>query len=124
MRLERHGGFFIGFLLAIWVVGNITHYAIDVLAPNEELFKKAKRENKQFETLRNDSGLYAEVLELIKTCNVNVEKKTGNKFYICPNGEKITQINWERDQKTRVGVVTRYYDNKGNLRLIYGHPDD
>lgn len=124
MRLERHGGFFVGFLLAIWIVGNGAHYAINVAVPNSELVKKAERENKQFETLRNDSGLYAEVLELIKTCKVNVEEKTDNKFYICPNGEKITKINWERDQKSRIGVVTRYYDSNGTLRLIYGHPDD
>ena len=124
MRLEKHGGFFLSILIVLWIVGTLANYAIRINEPNKELVKKAERENAASEPLHNDSGMYAEVLNKIKTCDLNVEQSTSNKFYLCPNGEKITQINWERGQGERKGIVTRYYDSTGKLLLIYGHPDD
>jgi|AGFT01.1.fsa_nt_gi hypothetical protein len=124
MRLERNSGLAVFFMLMLWITGNGIHYIINVSAPNDVLVEQARRANKASEPQHNDTGLYAEALELMKTCSLNTEERTGNKFYTCPNGEKITQINWERNQGDRKGVVTRYFDAKGNLRLIYGHPDD
>lgn len=127
MRLERHGGLFLGILLGVWIAGNFLHWVIDVNEPNSELVEKARRENeaaKPPEPKHNDTGLYAEVLDLLPSCRGNEEKATGDKFYLCPNGSKITQINWTRMGGDRKGVVTRYFDPKGELILIYGHPDD
>lgn len=127
MRLERHGGLFLGILLGVWIAGNFLHWVIDVNEPSQELVEKARRENeaaKPPEPKRNDTGLYAEVLDILPSCRGNEEKSTGDKFYLCPNGSKITQINWSRLGGERKGVVTRYFDPKGELILIYGHPDD
>jgi len=124
MRLERCGGFFLWVLIIVWILGNTAHYMITVKEPNKELIKQAERENRSFEPQHNNSGMYADVLSKIKSCDLNVDEATRDKFYSCPTGEKITQINWTREQGKRKGVVTRYYDAKGDLRLIYGHPDD
>lgn len=124
MRLERYCGFFFFLLIFLWGVGNFSYYLINVSAPNAEIALKAIRDNKDAEPQHNNGGMYADVLEKIKTCSVNIEPTTNDKFYSCPNGEKITQINWTRGQGERKGVVTRFYNQKGDLRLIYGHPDD
>lgn len=130
MRLERHGGLFLGILLGIWITGNFLHWVIDVNEPNQELVEKARRENEAAkppappEPKHNDTGLYAEVLDILPSCRGNEEKSTGDKFYLCPNGSKITQINWTRMGGERKGVVTRYFNPQGELVLIYGHPDD
>lgn len=127
MQLQRHNGLFLGILLGIWLTGNLVHWAVDVNAPNQELVEKARRENeaaKPPEPKHNDTGLYAEVLDMLPTCRGNEEKSTGDKFYLCPNGSKITQINWSRSASGRKGIVTRYFDASGTLILVYGHPDD
>lgn len=130
MKLERHNGLFLAILLGIWLVGNFTHWVITVQAPNAELVEKARRENEAAkppappEPKRNDSGVYAEVLNLMPTCKSTEEKSTGDTFYVCPNGGKITRIHWSRAGGTRTGIVTRYFDSEGTLVLVYGHPDD
>lgn len=124
MRLEKQGGFYLIVLIMLWIAGNTIYYIESISKPNAELVEKAKRENAANEPKHNDTGLYSEVLSKIKTCELNVESSTDNKFYNCPNNEKITQIHWERGQGSRKGIVTRYFDSTGKLLLIYGHPDD
>lgn len=127
MKLEKTAGFYLSFLIMSWIAGNIVHWQIDVSEPNSQLVEKARRENeasKPPEAKKNDTGLYAEVLDKLPTCRGNIEQSTGDKFFLCPDGSKITQINWTRNQGERKGIVTRYFNPKGELILIYGSPDE
>ena len=130
MRLERHGGLFLGIMIGVWIAGNFLHWVIDVNAPNQELVEKARRENAEAlppeppAPKRNDTGLYAEVLDKLPGCRSNTEPGTGDKFFLCSDGSKITQVNWSRLGGERKGIVTRYFNPNGDLILIYGHPDD
>lgn len=75
------------------------------------------------EVARQNEPLYVQLLTKLKNENCeSVTDKENNSFYMCKDGTKITMINWTRGD--RKGVVTREYDPKGNLILIYGHPND
>lgn len=127
MRLEKCGALFLGLMIGIWITGNFTHWVIDVYVPNQELVAKAERENaaaKPPKPKRNDTGLYAKVLNNLPSCTMKTEPDTGDKFFTCPDGSTISQINWTRNASGRKGVVTRYFNREGVLLLIYGHPDD
>lgn len=107
------------------------NYHISISAPNAELVEAARESKKEKsiqngdEPVRQDERLYAEVLAKTRlTACPEVEDSSGNVYYNCTNGEKITMTRWTRDGGDRKGIVTRWYDSSGKLRLIFGHPDD
>lgn len=112
-------------MAVLWALILSVSYYIKVMEPNDVIVSAAKEKIKSNEPLRQDQRLYAEALIKIKSnkCEV-VQDENKDNFFKCPDGSTISQIKWERNNRERTGIVTRYYDSTGKLLLIYGHPDD
>lgn len=121
---------FISFAI-FYSVMTIVNYYISVVAPNSELIEihrkteQAKRVANGDEPVRQDERMYADALAKTELASCpDVRDAENNVFYNCKDGEKISMTRWTRSGGDRKGIVTRWYDSQGKLKMIYGHPDD
>ncbi len=112
----------LGCFIFFWIAFTTVNLKICALDP-ERAFA-AREEAKATAVSRQDEVQYSNLLTKIKgdTCSSTTDAEH-NTFYKCSDGTTVSTIKWTRGND-RKGVVTRMYDAKGELKLIYGHPDD
>lgn len=121
--------FFFPYLIVFAIMTGV-NFIISVVAPKSELVAMEREKNEILKggkdaPIRQNELLYADALKKtqLKSCP-DVEDDEGNRYFNCDDGEKITMTRWTRNGGDRKGIVTRWYDKTGKLKLIYGHPDD
>lgn len=124
-RTESMSNVTLGWAIFFWIAFSAINVYTYWTKPDSVILDAAKStiDNRQVPQRQNEL-MYTDMLNKLQLdkCEKFTDKEN-NDFFTCPDGSKVSMINWTRDTN-RKGVVTRYYDPTGKLLLIYGHPDD
>lgn len=107
----------LGWFIFFWIAFTCLNIKINMYDAEKNILAEIKGTPQ-----RQNESMYVDALKKMKTCEGTTDKEN-NTFYVCPDGSKISTINWTRGDN-RKGIVTREYNPQGKLILIYGHPDD